>query len=120
MTTLDQLRTALERVKKATGPDREIDKFLRSIWPDYARAYDLTASLDAVVALVERETWNGEKLLWSVAYDEDGVAGPRSYCGSTLVGHHSPIVWYGHSDANPALALLAAFLRARIAKMETT
>ena len=70
-TTTEELRELLDRVQKATGPDREIDKALLwavgrfswrgmnywseagEMWPDRLSTF-FTASIDAAVALVER------------------------------------------------------------------
>lgn len=115
MTPLDHLRTALERVEKATGPNATLDEFISNTigwWGDEKRAARVyvgaetrprwTASLDAVVALVEREM----PCQWEV--NGSGYAQIR-------IGRR-----YYHGDVAdyPALALLAAFLRARIAEME--
>lgn len=75
-----------------------------------------TTSLDAVLTLVPEDPANpGKPMLWSIAYDEDGVAGERSFTASLGKGYHDPEFIYGHSAASPALALCIAALRARAA-----
>lgn len=62
----------------------------------------------------------GKPMLWSIAYDEDGVGGERGYVASLGNGYHDPQFIYGHSAATPALALLAAALKARQAQEART
>ena len=136
-------RRALELVEKATGPDREIECEIGRIlgwrtfttdrpgpqgiiwkapWAPYPERWGSpapwTASLDAVIALVEREM-PPEKALWSVGSD--------TYPPNDSIKFYEASIWIegkvafsseGHPFETPALALLAAFLRACIAEME--
>lgn len=102
MTALADL---LERVKGASGPDREIDRAVyniavprdeqRIIAPLY------TASLDAVVALVERKLpgWD-----WIIGKTNGGLT-IHAQLGPESLGY----ICFGET---PALALLAALLSA--------
>lgn len=80
----------------------------------FAPAY--TTSPDAALTLVPEDPANpGKPMLWSVSYDEDGVAGPRGYCAALGKGYHGPQFIYGHSAKSPALALCIAALKSRLA-----
>ena len=121
------LKKLLERVETATGADRDLDKAIcchfepKKIWvrdnngigfPGYI-APALTVSIDAAVALVEKML---PMSVWSI-YNSDPKCVTTG--GSAFI--------YADSDdddafraagASPALALLAAMLRALIKKEE--
>jgi hypothetical protein len=111
------LQELLARVEKAEGPDRELEVRLHSIDPACGRipvsqTY-YTASLDAALALVER--------VLPGSYVE--LSGPRKYLHiPTPVPNRwkAYIATFNHDGdktgwaATPALALLAALLRALI------
>lgn len=122
---LAKLREALSRVEAATGPDQEIDEAVALLtgwekrpatvlpwWENEIANIGqgappaVTGSLEAVVALVEQEMpeawWEGN----SLGDMELMISSPRRrQLGAA-------------SCATPALALLAAYLRARIAEAE--
>ncbi len=120
---------ALELVEKATGPDREIDYQVCMIAdsgddpiPSYCYPTPFTASLDAVIALVEREmpdaNWEVKRIggAWHPGFDHCArVARPYSGKGDHEDGKPSADARH---KTSAALALLAAFLRARIAELE--
>lgn len=130
---MTDLKTLAERVEGLTGPCRETDAeiaiavgrnvrdelFYQGDWYDrfadagaYETLHRYTASLDAVLALI------GEKLpgaSWSCGFvhpDQSDTDDPPGAWGRVCTDH------YGHEDehirsgATPALALLAAALRA--------
>lgn len=81
----------------------------------FAKIPAYTTSIDAALTLVPPDPSDPSKLmLWSLTYDEDGVAGPRSYTAGIGKGYHDPDYIYGHSDKTPALALCIAALKARL------
>jgi len=125
MTDLAEL---LERVKAATGPDREIDRDLTEAlysdistrerrvlandqfaWmhPEYGlvRCEPYTASVDAALALVERVLPRWEFNLSVEHPGDDGAAIWRAEIGDPLMG-------FDAEAPTPALALLAAALEA--------
>lgn len=140
------LQDLLARVEAATGPGRELDMRIayglrlvdpEAIWngrsfyeavdqfPDDVRGITncwplgiYTASLDAAVALVERELPEG--CLWKVG--RAGAAeiyGPgHRLPGGESTGYHDEAMFAGDADT-PALALLAALLKALIAQQDT-
>lgn len=106
---VETLEALIARVEKCTGPDREIDQQVwqmfdtpNPIWHDR-----YTASLDAVVALVEWEfpehscPWTVRQALGGRQYYADIEGGEDFYCEAYA--------------STPALALLLAFLRAKAA-----
>lgn len=115
MTTLPAL---IEKLRGLKWPDREVDAEIAAfvygatishgnlIHPDgcVRSVPDLTASLDAVVYLIEREgAWD-----WSIHRDNgEAIAGvqPASEDGCDCAGAHAP---------TPAIALLIAFLEAKM------
>jgi hypothetical protein len=141
----DQLKELLERVEKATGPDREIDVWLLALLGDKESPWGIgdieyaltdpeltcdpptyTVSLDACLALVERvlpghciglrhdAVWGGDHRWaglphWQAEVTDAGAA-----------DDYYPFEPHDHVDPNeashctPALALLAALLRAKI------
>ena len=137
MTTLTSLR---ERVEKATGPDREIDVeiFFELDWTgqgDARTAPEYTSSIDAVVALIERELpgWAWKEGTCCVSDDAwlapdfnspdhgDRLRQELSYAkieaGDILdVG----IDIDRRPSGNPALALLLAFLKAKLVERNAT
>lgn len=115
----DGLRVLAERCEHEE-PGRALDHSImwalrpRMTGEDPAPHY--TSSLDAAVTLAPDDPANlGKPMLWSIAYDEDGVGGDRSYLASLGKGYHDPEFIYGHSDVCAALALCAAALRVRAA-----
>ena len=118
MTDLNEL---LERVKKATGPDKELDADILKalgfhawagrmsypkppIWVDFGGS-DITASVDASLALVERRLPNTMK---RVCDDDNGD--PRAELVTETMGYARE-----HGATWP-LAILAALLSALIAQ----
>ena len=104
--TREELQALLERVEKATGPDRLLSR-------DLARTFGMlghyTASIDAALALVERVLpgwhWIRKSPLSMTVYQD-----PKD-----------EKAWAVHFDgagATPALSLLAAILKALIAQQE--
>lgn len=119
MTTRDEWLTLAERCEKAEGPDRELDAALAkaavphtngtphilmwSVNPDTGRQIPnaFTASLDAAVAVVEARFGRAWKLEW------------RSNEAGTSFAFAAVSRKSGHSYVSPALALMAAYCRAR-------
>lgn len=121
-TTKQQWLALAERCEAATGPDREITESIMHAL-GYSRVSDahwfcegkghwndgnrLAASLDAITALIEREF---PETRWSVAHSgyswPDTFAGQISPVGGLLMRRLS-------QSATPALALCAAFCRAK-------
>ena len=130
------LELLLERVKAASGPDRELDLALGALWSDppfnlsvnqqrggKPPVFKFTASIDAALALVERvlpgwfwraghvpnQKWDGREYRdnWAHLSRTDASNCDR---GDEATG------W----AATPALAILAALLTALIAQKETT
>ena len=123
MTSLPAL---IEKLRGLKGPDREVDiAIVKALYPFIGECSPLcaddepifwrepfykqpcpplTASLDAVTALIERDgTWD-----WSIFRDNgEAIAGvqPTSEDGCDYTGTHAP---------TPALALLIAFLEAKM------
>lgn len=91
-----------------------------AIWGGGGRGWtapQYTTSIDAALTLIPKDPANpGKTMLWSIAYDEDGVAGARSYCAALGKGYHDPEFIYGHHDTSPATALVIAALKAREVK----
>lgn len=114
------LTSLLERVEKATGPDRELDAAIRiALFPPAGRPAWLpyTASLDACRALQEQALpgWD-----WSARHSVSSDGDVRY--GNAVVwvpcnprDDESPRYWASHEHA-PELAWLAAILRALIAQ----
>jgi hypothetical protein len=111
------LSELIARVEKATGPDIRLDFLIHDgLYGDRTGGVvpRVTESLDAVVALVKRElpgcSWNA----WNRGRDtNDRDTGP----GATLWHGTFPSDWSGgdvHNASTPALALLLAFLRAKV------
>jgi hypothetical protein len=123
-----ELQELLARVEKAEGPDRAIDRDLinvlgldwhRGAWwrtadplqpwfSGWVKA-DVTASLDAALALVERLAMPEPD--FDICFRQLGHFEVRWYMPER--GH-----WRVASAKTPALALLAALLRALIAQTE--
>ena len=102
----------IERLEKATGPDREIDTAIEELFDPSFRDSTLrqatryTASLDAAVALVE-------KMLpgWACGFDAGSKTSiafvdPHDFADRFLGAR------YTAQAATPAIALLIALLRA--------
>lgn len=108
MSKREQWLALAERCKKATGPDREIDRCIIAYVPDecvYIGCGGYTGSLDAITGLIEREfpghwwdTDKTEKASASIWRLENGEMAMSVYCNEC----HTP-----------ALALCAAFCRAK-------
>jgi hypothetical protein len=112
------LSELLERVKAASGPDREIDMAIarefdlfETLMGDrrFMRPFYFTASIDAAVALIERALPEAN----CHGYDA-GPNGVSAYVSrnNIAVGHWS----FETKGATPALALVAALLKAKIAE----
>ena len=118
------LRALIERVERATGPDREIDAVLFILFPSLTDgkppfnaesdpwhlqwtrpAY--TSSLDAVVVLVERELDDRE---WARGVDRENRKYWARIGNDNWDEANEDIIGYGKTAA---LALLLAFLRAK-------
>lgn len=130
-----EIEALLERVRGLKGPDREVDEALAAMVADATlevqfnghRAYHrggfwisigegglippYTASLDAVVGLIERELPN---YWWGVHQPQDLFRG--------YVCKHSPLrpMPFTVDAATPALSLCAAFLAAKLAMIKET
>ena len=155
MTTLTEL---LARVESATGADREIDEAvwlattpgaysvtsMGNLWPPYQlREFrypagnlvmvmpNVTSSLDAVIALIERVLPGFAWKVGTCCVSDDAWVAPdfnHPVHGARLRAEIGPITigspWDSGFDIDrrpsglPALALLAAFLRAKIAMEE--
>lgn len=115
-----ELRALIERVERATGPDREIEfevgiqmcgfercSVQESDGPcnEVHEAGYYTSSLDAVVALVERELPG-----WDWGCETTICGGDNRYSGYVAQKMRIGPEAYGKT---PALALLLAFLRAK-------
>lgn len=133
MTTADELRGLLERVEGGDDTGALQSDIVEALAPDIIREtkdaiignerYVVLAgtswlmpppilqSLDAAIALVER-VLPGWK--WSV-----GSHGGRFRAGVVKTSPLRPMPTISNADT-PALALIAALLRAKIAEMETT
>lgn len=104
------MRELIERLEKATGPDRELDEAIHAATNKPLRAGlrwgnipNYTASIDAAVALTERVL---PDVGWSVAtnrIDRRRVA--RLWTGEIDDGK-------AHAGASPAIALCLAILKA--------
>lgn len=134
----------LERVRAATGPDRTIDGSLALLslhLPDGTYAYSslggyvvstspkvpvgpgigqfhpadyYTASLDAIVALIDRELGP-----WDISLDRaDDIDKPAWFCW--IEDRHSADAHAEGHGATRALALVAAFLRAKLSDHSQT
>jgi hypothetical protein len=125
-----ELSELLERVKAATGPDRELDDAIRHaidgkmVEPQllWRETFPYTASIDDALALTERMlpgwAWCVQKIV--------GVPSraPTQDCEADLwvpAAKDAQIVWAGKrrfraDGATPALAILAALLSALEAK----
>lgn len=95
------------RVEGASGPDREIDRAIWAIPEVRVGGACYTASVDAVLALISETLprWG-----WDAVQPAHGATGkPRAclYQGGSV---------YCGSAATPALAVLAAFCRAKAAE----
>lgn len=135
-TPTETLNALLERIEKAEGPDRELDGELCRIllgwtyekmkgdrvpyWrtPRNAGLYymresgplPLTSSLDAALTLVERELPG-----WNPIIGRHRDAGDRGdRWRGTLIPPDARLGTFALWGATPALALLAALLRAKI------
>lgn len=130
----DQLSALLARVESAEGPDRALDGAICRacgdtvasneiggfIWkPADAEGWrsvpKLTASLDASLALCER-------VLPTATWDVGSVEriDRKFYSAIVWPANGGPDSGECHSDANPALALIAAMLRALLASNADT
>jgi hypothetical protein len=108
---MSDLSTLIERVRGLDGPDREVDAL---IWGEFdfgredreldarwsARVPAYTASLDAVVALIEKRLPDG---LWDVNGYGAAIVYPKWITGDVDTQ-------YAETAQSPALALLLAFL----------
>lgn len=119
MPTRDEWLALAERCEEAKGPDRELDAALAkasvphtngtphiimwSVDPDTGRQIPnaFTASLDAAVTVVETEFGN----FWSISWVGDEHA--NELCLAKVMYEK------GESYVSPALALMAAYCRAR-------
>lgn len=143
MTTRDEWAALAERCENATGPDRDIDceiivasfggeivwktaNYTMEQYPAHriaSRSYiggfanehvpALTASLDAITALIERElpaAW-----VWTLGQNIHHRAWGVSINNLNDDGEPYSVCW-GASKASPALALCAAFCRAKAAQ----
>lgn len=127
MITLSEL---LERVEKATGADHPLEHEVllalgakhdhdwdHEYWFGEVRLlpYDITASIDAAVALVEKKLpgWG-----WYARKDSEGSHGQGCFAGLTYPKHNN-VTPGSATCATPALALIAALLRALIAHNNT-
>jgi hypothetical protein len=108
---LTDLQALLERVKAATGPDRELDRAIDDYFdPMHIGALrPVTASIDAALALVERRLprWN-----WIVSDRATCVLRPANGKDE----NRSWIQWREANARTPPLAILAALLTALIAQ----
>ena len=114
---MSDLSELIARVEKATGPDPEIENEIERLfgdvpliahglnirWPHY------TSSLDAVVALVEREFDDRE---WAVGPDKENGCTWARIGNDNWDEANDDILGKGPRN-QPALALLLAFLRAK-------
>lgn len=106
MTDTAALRRALEAVEQATGPSFGLEQELaKQFYPDLPGVVppNLTASIDEVISLIEREMPGTDCALnWGGGRDH-----AMAWVGGKVRRHSSP-----------ALALLAAFLRAKLHEAE--
>lgn len=104
------LRDLLERVERATGPDRELD---RAIWKacgiDYRQSVTqpVTSSVDAALTLIGRVLPG-----WRVLLDSDNDRRPLWSARAKRNGQSWDAI--GHLAPTPALALCAALIAAMI------
>lgn len=112
------LHELLERVKAASGPDREIDMAIarefdlfETLMGDrrFVRPFYFTASIDAAVALIER-VLPGCRV--ELLISEDGSGHVTLRLGSEDTG---PLSYWGAAPT-PPLALIIAPLEAKIAE----
>jgi hypothetical protein len=128
MTTKAEWLALAERCEKAKGPDQSIDVWIENYcgiaefiqphtWrasidsPERGRIRPLTASLDAITALIEREL---PEVRWVCRTD---TLGGRSF--GNLYRRRNPDRSWPCFAFTPALALCAAFCRAMAEKEPT-
>lgn len=134
-----KLSELIERVEKATGPDPALDEAIQAWsqcatpeWQEYAKstAYHrdgfwvsigpiqpYTASIDAVVALVEKELPGA---VWHIMTDYGGLRrakiGPAGRPSASIYNHEDrPLFTEADAETAP-LALLLAFLKSHEGK----
>lgn len=119
------LQSLLERVERASGPDRKLDGDLYNAFCSHATQeftewdsrHDFTYSLDTALALVDHVLPG-----WHVTIQRDEATHRRPHCAhlsAPLRLRNTPGWWWpeGYGDgASLQLALLAAMLRVLIAK----
>lgn len=122
MTDLDKLREALEMVDAATEPDREIDYAITALFePErHGKVREWSASLNAVVALTEREMpdWTWGTIAWhnqQLVAENERVRASLVRYGKDGIPDGVMVAAYAKTEIK---ARLAAFLRARIAEAE--
>lgn len=121
--TMNDLPTLLDRVRKADGPDRELDAALAlaiggwKMWKskhgywELANLPELTACIDAALALVEQ-------VLPGCAFTIQRDWGDLNRC-SISTDDITPTPPYVEDGQTLPLAILAALLSAIIARQET-
>lgn len=124
MTDRATLEALLSRVESATGADRELDYDIPraiarppegAIWTTDRDYYPpITSSLDAVLALVERELPGWKWTATNIGYDDGAWQGKPGALLKHPASSDRPTA--KACAATPALALLAALLRAKIAE----
>jgi hypothetical protein len=136
--TTEELRALLDRVQKATGPDRELDKELLwvlgryswrgmnywndtgEMWPSRLSVF-FTASIDAAVALVERVLpgWSHAHITQKT-HTNIGYVHNNETAFTGLAARPNPKrQWFECRAPTPPLAILAAMLSALIALSTT-
>lgn len=138
MADTQELKALLDRVEKAEEADRELDKdiwlntvgfdpeLLPTVWPDIGEPEMpfplLTQSIDAALALTERvlpgwqvigieQSWTGPYPISAQRDNLQSRAWLRKSVGSYIIVEASA--------PTPALALIAALLKAKIAEAES-
>lgn len=109
---MSEFSALIERVKKCTGPDRDIDGelFLRVCYPSQPSvrvAPEYTGSFDAVLALTVLAGMNFHFARGSLSADEP------MYAAEILDASANPIEGTASESDNAHIALLLAFLRAK-------
>lgn len=125
----ETMRELLARVQRCTGPDRNLDLAIDMAlrpenypdswsWDEATRPPHLTASIDNALALVEKVLPGWSVNLQTQAEQYEVRTGPRVFTPLAEIYQRplsvNPV--YTSRAASPALAILAALLRAHLSE----